>query len=153
MKQIFLTLIFLGFLHSYEIEITSKEGSSDNKKGLITFFGDVKIKKQNDEFRADKVFVYLNEKREMKRIYAVGKTSFTLKDKKNTHFKGKANSFVYLPLKKELSLEGDALVEDLTNKRKLIGEKIVFDEKTKLATIKGKQKAPVRIIFNIPDEQ
>jgi lipopolysaccharide export system protein LptA len=58
---------------------------------------------------------------------------------------------LYLVKEEKIILKGNAVVEDITNKRKLIGEEVVFDEKTKTANVVGKESEPVRVIFTTKD--
>lgn len=153
MKKIFFIFCLANLAFTSQVEITSKEVFSDNNKGVTIFTGQVKIKKTPSIMEADRVEVYANSGSEITKIKASGNASFFFAMKNDQKFKGSAKKFEYYPQKEEIRLIGNANVEDLTNKRKLIGEEIIFNERTQLAKVKGKTKEPVKVIFHIDDNK
>ncbi len=151
MKKFLLSFFCAISLFSSQVEIKSQSVVADDSKGVTTFAGEVHITRGQDLMRADKVQVFLDKNRDIEKFEADGNTSFSLNLENNQSFRGKADSFIYYPIRQEFYLTGDAVLEDMSNKRKLIGEKIIFDEKSKTASISGKTKEPVKVIFNISD--
>lgn len=153
MKKLLLYIVTITTIFSGQIEIKSQSVLANDAEGITTFQGDVTILRDKDIMKAEKVVVFLNKEREIHKFQANGNTSFFLNLDNNQTFKGKAESFIYLPIEREFILKGNAIVEDVMNKRKLLGNEIVFDEKSRTANIKGKVKEPVKVIFNVADEK
>ncbi|MGP1561963.1 MAG: lipopolysaccharide transport periplasmic protein LptA [Helicobacteraceae bacterium] len=151
-----LFLIFLWFAcaaFGEKVEINADFVTANNNKGVTDFKGNVVITKNKDIMKADTVRVFMNEAKEIQKIFAFGNASFYVVTDKNQVFQGTSKNFTYYPDKKEIVLTGDAMVEDVLNARKLFGEEIVFDENTQLANVRGKEKEPVKVIFDIPDKK
>ncbi|MCV6608841.1 MAG: lipopolysaccharide transport periplasmic protein LptA [Campylobacterales bacterium] len=152
-KIIIFLLLSSSFLFGYKVEIDAQKVTADDNKGVTTFTGNVTIKRGQDIMKADNIVVYVNKNKDVEKFQAKGNASIYIVSTNGNIFKGESGEFVYWPLKQIFKLSGNAIVEDMTNKRKLIGDEIVFDEKTKKANVTGKESKPVKVIFNVADKK
>jgi lipopolysaccharide export system protein LptA len=152
-KKLFLFLLLTTFAISGKIEINAQNVTADDNNGITVFSGNVSITRGQDVMRADNIIVYMNDKKDVDKFEATGNTSIYIISENNETFKGSSDEFVYWPLKQLFRLRGDAIIEDTTNKRKLMGTEIIFNEKTKLANVTGKDSKPVKVIFNVEDKK
>jgi len=153
MKKFLVFVLFFIAIFASKVEISAENVVASNQKGVTDFKGNVTIIKGKDIMRADVVQVFVDKEKNISKIYAYGKASFYVVPKENLIFKGNADSFTYYPQKKEIVLKGKAVIEDLLNNRKIIGEEVLFNEETQLANISGNKKEPVKVIFDIQDKQ
>lgn len=156
MKKIFVTLtIILSIslpVFPDQVEINAQNVTADDKSGITVFSGKVSITRGKDLMKADNIIVYLTKEKEVEKFEAKGNTSIYIVSEEGQAFKGKSDEFIYWPLKQLFKLKGNAEVEDITNNRKLIGNEIIFDEKTKLANVTGEESKPVKVIFNVKEK-
>ena len=153
MKQLFLLgLVALSlWAATQKVEIESLSFEASEQEGKSIFTGNVSIKKANDRMYADRVSVYVDENKQIKRFDAEGNTSFVLNFEDNTSFEGTADRFVYEPIKGELVLTGNAMIKDLANAREIRGEQVILYEKTKEAKVLGEDSRPVKLIFEMEE--
>jgi len=135
-----------------QVEIKSLHWSADEKAGVTVFTGNVIITRNQDKMWADKVVVTADANQEVDRFDAEGNTAFELYLEDNRTFKGHSERFVYEPQKKLFTLTGNAMVEDVTNERKIYGEEIVLNEITKKAEVSGEVQKPVKVIFKLKED-
>ena len=83
---------------------------------------------------------------------AIGNVDFEFKNDK-AHYKGKADTVEYFPLKSLYILTGKSNVDDLLNKRSVKGDKITVDMLTGDSIVEGTRKKPVKFIFEMKDEK
>jgi len=148
-----LLLIFLSAVSLFagKVEIESLTFETYDERGISIFKGNVFIKKELDKMRADKVVVFVDDDKQIKKFEATGNTSFEIHLEDNNSFVGNADEFIYTPEKGELILIGNAHIKDVNNSREIKGETVVFYEKEKIAKVVGQEKKPVRLIFEIND--
>lgn len=148
-----LLLLFLATLSLYanKVEIESLSFEAYNERGISIFTGNVNIKKNEDKMRADKVVVFTDEAKQIKKFEASGDTSFEIHLQDGSSFIGQADEFVYTPATGEMVLIGNAYIKDVNNSREIKGERVVFYEKEKIARVMGEEKKPVRLIFELDE--
>jgi len=131
-----------------KVEITSDSMNAENIKKQVHFIGNVKIKQVESWLHADKVIVYFNENNETKKYEAIGSVKFEFHKDKNA-YKGHGNKVVYFPNRSKYILTGNAVIDDIMNKRHVAGDKIDFDMVTGNANVKSTTKKPVKFIFDM----
>jgi lipopolysaccharide export system protein LptA len=146
--KILFLLSFITFGYADKVEITSDVMNAMNTKKEVHFVGNVKIKQLKNALYSDKVIVYFDENNQTKKYEAVGSVSFKFKND-NSDYTGSADKVVYLPKNSEYLLIGKAVIDDRINKRKVNGEKIIFNAVTGNAKVKGNKKKPVKFIFDL----
>lgn len=152
MRIIGILLFLTVFLNAQQqVEIVARTFSSDERAGRTVFTGDVVITRGLDVMKADQITVFSTPEREITRFEAIGNAFFDVTTDDNHSFRGEADELVYLPVDGLYTLKGRALVEDLTDKRKISGDHIVLNELTKKASVTGKEAEPVKIIFTIKE--
>jgi len=154
-KVFHFSLLFMTFsvlLNAEKVEIVSDEMYAENIKKEVQFLGNVKIKQLENWINADKVIVYFNENNESHKYEALGKVTFEFKDLKH-HYTGSADTLIYLPVKSKYILIGKALIDDITNKRHIDGDKITLDMISGNAKVEGNKKNPVKFIFDMESKK
>lgn len=152
MKQIILFLSLAALVLANKVEIESLKFEAYEERGISIFTGNVSIKKGEDRMFADKVVVFVDEERQIKKFEASGNTSFAIHTDDNNSFEGSAQQFVYTPKTGELILTGNAKIKDALNAREISGERVILYEKQKIAKVMGEEKKPVKLIFELEDE-
>ena len=147
---IILTILLSSLLVSEELKITAKEFKTDEKSGITTLSGDVNIIKSSDEINASNIIIYTNEKREPTKFIAQGSVSFFIKTDDNDTYKGVAGKVVYLPIQKEYQFFKDVHLEQVNDKKIIIGEEVILKTTDGDAYAKGANKEPIIMIFNMP---
>jgi lipopolysaccharide export system protein LptA len=136
-----------------EVKIMADAFEGDEKKGITTFVGNVKITKGGDELNASKVTVLTDKDRNPYRYEAQGNVSFFIDmSENNATYKGDAQRVVYLPLKQEYQFYTNVHLYQLETNRKIFGEEVILNAKDANAKAIGKAKSPVIMIFNIDDK-
>ncbi len=135
-------------LFAEKVEITSDAMNAINLQKEVHFAGNVKIKQLENWLHGDRVIVYFDENNESKKYEAIGSVSFEFK-KENSHYKGLADKVTYLPAKSEYLLKGNAVIDDLINKRHMTGDEILLNMLTGNAKVTGNKKKPVKFIFDM----
>ena len=95
MKLILLILITM-VLTAQELKIKAKSFSSDQKKGIARFKGDVNIIRENDELNASSVVVYTDKDQQPTKFIAEGDVSFFINTQSGAQYKGKAQKTIYI---------------------------------------------------------
>jgi len=155
MKRIFIILnVLVSILLAEQVKIIADAFEGNEKKGLTTFSGNVKITKGNDELNASRVSVYTDKKRTPYQYEAEGNVSFyiDLKDN-NMTYKGDAGKVIYYPLKKEYQFYKNVHLYQLGTNRKVFGDEVKLNAKDGNAKAMGKEKTPVIMIFNVEDKK
>lgn len=136
-----------------QVKITADAFEGNEKKGITTFIGNVKIKKGNDELNASRVTVLTDKDRSPYQYEAKGNVSFYIDLKEqNATYKGDAQKVIYLPLKQEYQFFTDVHLYQLNTDRKVFGEEVILNEKDGNAKAIGKKNNPVIMIFNIDEK-
>ncbi len=155
MKKLLIILSTLGFIaYAEQVKIIADAFEGNEKKGLTTFSGNVKITKGSDELNASKVSVYTDKERTPYRYEAEGNVSFyiDLRDS-NMTYKGDAGKVIYFPLKKEYQFFTNVHLYQIGTNRKVFGDEVKLNAKDGNAKAMGKEKAPVIMIFNVEDKK
>lgn len=145
--------MLVGLLFADKVEIESLKFEAYEERGISIFTGNVSIKKNEDRMFADKVVVFVDKERQIKKFEASGNTSFTIHTDDNNSFEGSADQFVYTPKNGELILTGNAKINDMNNAREISGERVILYEKQKVAKVMGEEKKPVKLIFELDEEE
>ena len=157
MKFIRLTgwMILSGILPLFaeHIEVTANEMKAFDISKEIHFIGDANASQGKNWIHGDRIVIYLSKNNKAKRYMAKGKVTFRI-EHDNAFYVGKADVVTYNPEKSLYVLAGNAVVDDIRNKRHLKGARIVLNTATGYANVtsaKGKTKKdakkPVKFIF------
>ena len=150
MKKHFMLFLSIGsmvtLLFAQKVEITSLKMNATEMSKEIHFIGDAKVVQEKDYIYADEIVVFFDENNQTKRYDAIGNVRFEIYQN-NAHYKGKADKVSYFPLKMIYILEGNAVVDDLNEKRHIRATKITLNSKTGDAQVNGNRKKPVKFIF------
>ena len=144
-------LPLMGFsvmLLAQKVQVTSDTMKAYEKKKEVHFIGNAKVTQLEDWIHGDEITVYFDENNETKKYVAKGSVTFEL-HQKSALYKGKADKVTYLPKKSEYILTGNAVIDDLVNKRHVDGNEIILDTITGNARVKGDRKKPVKFIFDM----
>lgn len=143
----------LVFAQTQQLIVDAKNFEADDKKGISTFTGNVKIKMDKDKLNAQKVQIFLvNKKGSTTKIpskyIATGKVDFEIvTDLK--HYVGKGDKIIYSPIKQEYTVIGNGFLQEKNDDKKIYGDKIYVNQLTGEAKVSGSDKKPVRFIINI----
>jgi len=151
-NKILLCMILVVSLFGEKIDVSSNEMKVNQNTKEIYFIGNAKVIQDKSFIYADKIIVYFNDDNMTKEYEAIKNVSFEFV-KPKSHYKGKANKVIYLPLDDIYILEGNAYVTDLINKRVIKGDKITLDTKSGNANVKGSRKKPVKCIFEMENKK
>ena len=140
--------------------INAKKFTSDDKKGISVFTGNVDMKRSKDILKSDKLVVYMtpkpknNEKidRKAEKFVATGNVDFLVYSKEKV-YKGKGDKVIYDPKSSKYTIIGNGYLEEKNEGTKLYGDKIFLDEITGKANIEGSDKKPVKFIMNIESKK
>jgi len=136
-----------------QLVIDAQNFEVNDKKGISTFTGNVKIQMGKDKLNAQKVDIYFVTKKESSgkipsKYIATGNVDFEIiTDVK--HYIGKGNKVIYSPLKQEYTILGNGFLQEKNDDRKIYGEKIYVNQLSGEAKVSGSDNKPVRFIINI----
>jgi len=137
-----------------EVKIIADTFAGNEKKGITTFSGNVKITKGSDELNASKVIVHTDTDRNPIKYIADGNVSFYIDlPDNNASYKGDASKVVYFPAKQEYQFYTNVHLYQIGTNRKIFGEEVVLNAIDGNAKALGKEKAPVIMIFNIKEKK
>ncbi|MBS9782454.1 MAG: lipopolysaccharide transport periplasmic protein LptA [Arcobacter sp.] len=132
--------------------IDAKEFMANDKKGISSFKGNVKIQMNKDKLSANEVDIFFKSKdkntKTPTKYIANGNVKFTIVTHKK-HYVGKGNKIIYSPIKQEYTVIGNGFLEEKNDGRKIYGDKIYVNQQTGEARVSGSDKKPVRFIINI----
>ena len=154
MKYLIGTLICSTLLlaQSETLVIDAQDFQADDKKGISTFTGNVKIKMGQDKLNADKVDVYFATDKDNKKVplkyEATGKADFEIitVDK---HYIGNGDKVIYSPQKEEYTIIGNGFLQEKNDDRKVYGDTIYVNQLNGEARVKGSEQKPVKFIINV----
>lgn len=155
MKKILTILgLCLVSLSAEQVKIIADSFSGNEKKGITTFTGNVRITKGSDELNASKVIVHTDKERNPIKYIADGNVSFYIDlPDNNATYKGDAHKVVYFPIKQEYQFYTNVHLYQVGTNRKIFGEEVILNTVDGNAKAVGKDKAPVIMIFNIEDKK
>ncbi len=152
-KFLYLCTFLASSLISQELKVTSDSFQGDQKKGISVFTGHVNIVRAQDELNANKVTIYTDSQNQPTKFEAVGNSSFSITTEDGSVYKGKAQKVVYLPNKKEYRFFKNVHLEQVNDKKEIIGEEVILNTTNGKAHAKGAENEPVIMIFNIPEKK
>lgn len=145
-------VVSLSFGKSEQLIVDAQNFQADEKKGISTFSGNVKIKMGKDRLNANKVDIYFkSSKKGSKTAYkyeANGKVNFEIITK-NKHYIGSGDKIIYFPQKEEYTVLGNGHIKEKIDKREIFGNKIYINQLSGEAKVSGNKNKPVRFIFNV----
>lgn len=150
----FLTILFLTTsLIAEELKVKANSFDVDEKAGISNFSGDVRIQKGDDELNASKVTIYTDKDHQPTKFIAQGNVSFYIHTKKGSIYKGKAQKVVHVPKLKEYQFFKDVVLQQIDDKKEIIGDEVVLKTNEGKAYAKGAHKEPVIMIFKIKEDE
>jgi len=152
MKYLIILTILITTLISQELKIRANEFSTDEKKGISVFAGEVQITRSSDELKASKVTVYTDKKHQPTKFIAIGDVSFKITTQDGLKYEGKAQKTIYNPIKKEYYFYKNVYLKQIGSKKEIIGDEVVLKTIDGQAYAKGAKKEPVIMIFEIKDK-
>lgn len=150
---IVLAFFLISSLMSEDLKVKANKFSSDEKAGITIFTGDVNIIKGSDELNASTVTIYTDNKHQPTKFTAQGDASFSIQTQKGAIYKGKAQKVIYYPLTKEYHFFKDVYLQQIDEKKEIIGDEVILKSIEGKAYAKGANKEPVIMIFTIPDKE
>ncbi len=153
LKLALLSTLAFANASSEKLIIDAKNFEIDDNKGISIFTGNVKLKMAKDRLNSDKLEVFMTPNAKGKNLeplkyIATGNVSFTIFSN-GKHYNGKGNKVIYDPKKLEYTVIGKGYLNEVTEDRKLYGEKIFINQETGNAKVSGTDNKPVRFILNI----
>ena len=154
MKYLIGTLICSTLLlaQSETLVIDAQDFQADDKKGISTFTGNVKIKMGQDKLNANKVDVYFTTDKDNKKVplkyEATGKADFEIVTT-DKHYFGNGDKVIYSPQKEEYTILGNGFLQEKNDDRKVYGDTIYVNQLSGEARVKGSEQKPVRFIINV----
>ena len=152
-KIILLIIITILSLFAEELKVKAKLFNADQKKGISIFEGDVNIIKGTDELNASKVTIYTDSEQNPTKFIAEGNASFHIVTEEGAAYKGKAQKVIYFPIKKEYHFFTDVYLQQINEKKEIIGEEVILKSIEGKAYAKGADDKPVIMIFNMEDKK
>ena len=148
MKYILFFAISLASLFASNLEVSANSFYHKDGEKKAVFSGNVIAKEEGNLIKSDKITVFLDNNSEAKEYIASGNVYFELKAPKR-FIKGRCKKIKYLPVEDKYYLQGNVVVEDVLNKRKIYGSEIVIDNKNGSSYAKSSSKKPVKFIFKV----
>lgn len=136
-----------------QLVIDAQKFEANDKKGISTFTGNVKIQMGKDRLNAQKVEIFFVTKKGSSgkipsKYVATGKVDFEIITKAK-HYTGKGNKVIYSPIKQEYTVLGNGFLQEKNDDKKIYGEKIYVNQLSGEAKVNGSDNKPVRFIINI----
>lgn len=153
MRFFLILSLSICFMFAEKLIIDAKKFEAYDEKGLSVFTGNVKMVKEKDELKSDKLEIYLSkkvvgQKREALKYIAFGNVKFKVKTA-NKFYEGKGDKVVYDPKKLQYIITGNGFLKEVTEDKKLYGDKIFIDQATGEAKVSGTDNKPVRFIIDL----
>ncbi|MEA3522488.1 MAG: lipopolysaccharide transport periplasmic protein LptA [Campylobacterota bacterium] len=153
MRLFFLFLsIFITSLLGEELKVTANSFEADEKRGISIFSGDVTITKGTDVMRASQVTIHIDENRHPITYIADGNVSFFITTEDNSSYEGKAHNAIFSPDKQEYKFSGDVELNQLNEKKKIVGNEVIVNMLKGTAVAQGMKNRPVIMIFELEDK-
>lgn len=149
MVRIIFALCFVSFFAlANQVEISAERFFADEKKGENVLSGNVIVKRDKDVLHANKLLVITNKKRKAVKYIATGNARFeiVLQDKL---YKGSGDELVYDVNNDSYEIIGNAFVEEIESKKKVIGEKITIDRKQEMYSVISSEQKPAKFVFEL----
>ncbi len=133
------------------LEITGNQFVANDKTKTAVIQGNVQIKKGKDRLFADKVSVFLNDKRKPERYEATGNTHFNIFTEDNREISGSADKLIYNALNGEYKLLQNAVVREVGKSNVITGDEIILNKANGYADVLGSAKRPAKFVFDMED--
>nr|WP_104760601.1 lipopolysaccharide transport periplasmic protein LptA [Helicobacter cetorum] len=133
------------------LEITGNKFVAQDKTKMAIIQGNVQIKKGKDRLFADKVSVFLNDKRRPQRYEAMGNVRFIIFTEDNREIQGSADKLIYNALSGEYRLIKNAIVKEIGKSNTITGDEIILNKTKGYADVLGSENHPAKFIFDIED--
>ena len=146
-----LLLISLSTIEANELKIKANSFKADENLGISIFTGNVNIQKHNDELNASKVTVYTDKANKPTKFVAVGNVSFVIQTDSNKTYEGVAQKAIFFPNIKEYHFFKDVHLQQINEKKEIIGDEVILKIKEGKAFAKGIKSKPVIMVFNIDE--
>jgi lipopolysaccharide export system protein LptA len=152
MRKFFLILTFVlvAMKAKEPLEVVSDKFASDENKHIAIFEGNAKATQGKSWIKAKKFIVFLDKNNSAKEYRAIKDVTFEI-IKPKQHVKGSCDLLIYKVKSDTYTLEGNASVNDLLNKRKMSADRLILDNKHSRARAVSKKKGPVKLIFEVND--
>ena len=145
-----LTLILMSLLAKEPLEVISDKFASDEKKHIAIFEGNATATQGKSWIKAKKFIVYLDKNNSAREYRAIKDVTFEI-IKPKQHVTGSCDLLIYGVKGDTYTLEGNASVNDVLNKRKMRADRLILDNKNSTAKAISKKKGPVKLIFQMND--
>jgi len=155
--KIFYTFILIATLSvtslmAQKVEIDSKSFFAKDSLKEAHFVDDVHIQQEKSWMKCDEAIVYFDENNQTIQYDCIGSVTFEI-IRPTQHYKGKAQKVSYYPDTSTYLFAGDAIIDDLFNKRHMAGNIVVVNTLTSDAQINSAKKKPVKFIFDLKGNQ
>ena len=148
-----LTIFLISLLSAEELQVKANNFNANEKTGVSIFEGSVNVIKGSDELNASKVTIYTDKDHQPTKFIAEGNVSFNLHTEDKSVYKGKAGKVIYKPLEKEYHFFKDVHLQQVNEKKEIIGDEVVLKTTEGKAYAKGAKTEPVIMIFNMPTKE
>jgi len=146
-----LLFVLLSNINANELKIKANSFKSDENIGVSIFTGKVNIQKSNDELNASKVIVHTDKENKPTKFVATGNVSFTIQTENNKTYVGVAQKAIYFPNIKEYHFFKDVHLQQVDEKKEIIGDEVVLKIQEGKAFAKGIESKPVIMVFDIAE--
>lgn len=150
---IVLAFFLISSLMSEDLRVKANKFSSDEKAGITIFTGDVNIIKGLDELNASEVTIFTDKEHQPTKFIADGNTSFSIQTNKGASYRGRAQKVIYYPITKEYHFFKDVYLQQIDERKEIIGDEVILKSIEGKAYAKGAKKEPVIMIFTIPEKE
>lgn len=141
--------IIATLLFAQKIEVTADAVEASGTKKEVKFSGNVHIwQDEHNWMKANEAIVFFDDANQTRLYEAKGNATFEIQNQK-AHYKGSAQVFKHWPKESKYLMQGNAIVDDIANKRHLAGDTISVDMKSGNASVKSQSNKPVKFIFQL----
>lgn len=151
----FVLLIYLLFnlsLYADELRVVADSVEGDELKGVSFLKGHVRMNKGKDELNASTIYIYTNKERKPIKYSAEGNVSFTIVLENGATYRGRSDRVEFHPDLNEYRFFKHVKLEQLDEKKVIIGEKVIVNVNNATALAEGSSKKPVTMVFDIKDK-
>jgi len=149
---VLLLLFFITALGGEKLKVEAEKFSTDEKKGVTVFTGNVMVEKGNDEINASKITVLTDAEHRPEQIIAVGDVSFIIETETGDTYAGRSQKAVLKPLEKSYHFFTDVHLRQLNRHQEINGDEVYVNTLKGTAVAKGAEKKPVIMVFDIADK-
>lgn len=150
-KLIIAFFLCCGTVLANTIEILANSFYADENKGYSLLSGDVVISREKDILKAQKVNIYTDKKNRPLRYVATDEASFEIM-LNGKLYKGKGDELVYIVAQDTYEINGNAFIQEESNKQQVQGDKIVINLKKGVYSVTSKDKKPTRFVFELDEK-